>query len=31
MFCKNTPIKSVEPEMVSLKEAYMSMREGRSL
>lgn len=31
MFCKNTPVKSVEPEMISLKEAYMSMREGRSL
>ena len=31
MFCKNTPVISVEPEMVSLKEAYMSMREGRSL
>lgn len=31
MFCKNTPVISVEPEKVSLKEAYMSMREGRSL
>ena len=29
VFGKDTPIKSVEPEMISLKEAYLSMREGR--
>ena len=29
VFGEDTPIKSVEPEMISLKEAYLSMREGR--